>query len=92
MREKVKKETCNRKSKLDFDEVTELVPAKRGRPFMLGVDLDNKVQTYIKVIRKHGPVINTSIAKSLAKGIISATDRSLLVENSGTKNISKPWA
>ena len=34
----MKKETYNRKRKLDFDEVMEIVPAKTDRPFMLGVD------------------------------------------------------
>lgn len=82
-----------RKRKLDFDgEITELVPKKRGRPLLLGAELDTKIQKYINVLRDNGAVINTQIVVAAGKGIVTGTDKSLLVENGGSINITKDWA
>jgi hypothetical protein len=58
---------------------------KKGTPLKLGDDLDLKVQAYIKVIRSNGCVINSSNTKSIRKGIVLATDKTLFIENSGEK-------
>lgn len=92
MRDKFKTESSTRKRKLDFSDVTEIQSKKRGQPFTLGEELDSKVQAYIKVIRNNGCVVNSSITRSIGKGIVLATDKSLLSENGGQINITKSWA
>lgn len=83
----------SKKRKLDFDgEITELVPKKRGRPLLLGAELDTKVQRYITVLRDNGAVINTQIVVAAGKGLVAGTDKSLLSENGGSINITKDWA
>ena len=61
--------------------VKNLPVKKRGRPLLLGEELDTAVKNYIKAVRDAGGVINTSI--TIATGIVRKTDRSLLLENGG---------
>ena len=35
---------------------------KRGRPLMLGEELDMQVRTYLRAFRENGSVVNTTIA------------------------------
>jgi len=94
------KETKSLKRKLvdtdstDSDDlgVSELVPSKRGRKFLLGEELDGKVRALIKNIREAGGVINTAIVCTAGKGIVLSHDRSLLLENGGGIELSKYWA
>ena len=69
-----------------------LEPPKRGRPLLLGVELDKIVQEYIKRLQSGHAVVNASIVKALAEGIISACDPTLLSSNGGPITISKDWA
>lgn len=69
-----------------------LQPPKRGRPLLLGVELDKKVQEYIKRLRSGHAVVNSSIVKALAEGIVSGCDPTLLSSNGGPITISKDWA
>jgi len=84
----------SRKRKLfdDNSDVTELKPMKRGRPLLLGQELDTKVQYLINELRSKGGNINTRIVKALAKGVVIAQDRTLLRENGGGIDISRDWA
>ena len=41
--------------------VTELPERRRGRPLLLGEELDRKVQAYITALRKNGAVVNTAM-------------------------------
>lgn len=54
---------------------------------LLGAELDTKVQKYVSVLRNNGAVINTQIAIAAAKGIVTGTDRTMLVENGGSIDI-----
>ena len=64
-----------RKRTLDYSEepesaeLTELQPNKWGRKFLLGSELDSKVQTFVNNICISGGVINTAIVKASARGI-----------------------
>ena len=60
MRSKYNKLVTNKKWKLDFTEIDEIQSQKRGRPLLLGCELDQKVQHYIKTLRENGVVINTA--------------------------------
>ena len=88
-----------KKRKLEFSEndtdeleITEMHPKKRGRPLLLGQDLDMKMQEYVKMLRKNGSVINSAIVKSAAKALVMSKDRSLLAEYGGTISLSRYWA
>ena len=74
-----------RKDKRSPKKVLQL--KKRGRSLLLR-EIDFKVQKFLKVVRSHGVVINTSIAIATANGFIKhSNDKSL-------KHLSleRPWA
>ena len=72
--------------------VNELVNKKRGRPLLLGDELDKQVQAYITSLREHGAVINTAIAIACAEGIVKSHDSNLLECNGGHIALTKHWA
>jgi hypothetical protein len=61
---------------------------KRGRPVLLGEELDEKVQTLINELRNKGGNVNSRIVRALGKGVVKAKDRTLLVENGGSIEIT----
>jgi hypothetical protein len=69
-----------------------LPPAKRGRPLLLGEELDAQVCRHLTAIRKAGGIVNRRITISTALGIIRARKPSLLIENGGVVNVNKFWA
>ena len=69
-----------------------LPPKKRGRPLLLGDDLDLKVQMYLLKVREGGGVVSARIAMAAARGIILTCDRSMLAEFGGPVTLNKPWA
>ena len=73
-------------------EVDALPAAKRGRRVLLGVELDEAVQSYIKQLHKKGSGIGSRIVIAGAQGIISVRDRTLLAENGGPLLLTKDWA
>ena len=73
-------------------DITELQPRKRGRPVLLGEELDQKVQTLINELRNKGGNVNLRIVRALGKGVVKAKDRTLLVENGGSIEITLDWA
>ncbi|CAC5362591.1 unnamed protein product [Mytilus coruscus] len=92
MKRKYEEHLNLKKRKLNFDgDVDEIHSKKRGRPLLICTELDSKVQKYIDVLRDHGAVINTQIVIAAAKGITIGTDKTLLVENGGSIEITKNW-
>ena len=75
-------------------EVNALPVAKRGRRVLLGVELDEAVQSYvyIKQLHKKGGGIASRIVIAGAQGIISVHDQTLLAENGGSLLLTKDWA
>ena len=65
---------------------------KRGRPLMLGEEVDKQVRTYLKAFRENGAVVNTAIAMACAEGVIKAHDSNLLECNGGHISLAKTWA
>lgn len=65
---------------------------KRGRPLLLGKELDDQVKAYISALRNKGGVINSAIVKSCAIGIVMKTDIKLLKCNGGHIDVTKNWA
>ena len=72
------------------EEITQLAKKKRGRPLTLR-DLDDKVQQYIKALRKAGTPVNSRVILAAAEGIVKATDRTLLLENGGHIKLTLDW-
>ena len=48
----------------------ELPTKKRGKPLMIGEELDREVKNYLTEIRKRGGVVNVAIALGVGKGIV----------------------
>ena len=72
--------------------VTELPSKKRGRPTLLGKELEEKVKAYITVLREDGAVVNTKITIASTKGVILSHDANLLAANGGHIELTKHWA
>ena len=72
--------------------IKDLPQKKRGRPFLLGEQLDNQVEKYLKTLRDKGGVINTAIVMACAEGVITNHDSNLLASNGGYITITKDWA
>ena len=73
--------------------VVNSLPTKpRGRPLLLGQDLDKAVQDYVSAMRTVGGVINTAIVMAAAEGIVSAHDVAKLSSRGGHIHITKTWA
>ena len=51
---------------------------KRGRPLLLGSELDNLFKSYILELREIGGVVNLAIVMSAAIGIVKTRDANLL--------------
>ena len=85
------KERYKAELKKSPEQVTQLPSKKLGRPLTLGM-LDSKVQQYIRSLRAAGTPINARIAIAAAKGIVKATDRTMLYENGGHILLSGSWA
>ena len=62
------------------EEITQLAKKRRGRPLALG-NQDEKVQQYIRALRKAGTPVNARVVLAAAEGIVTATDCTLLFEN-----------
>ena len=71
--------------------VQELIPKKRGRPLILGEDLDKQVREYLLETRHRGGIINTAVAIATGTGIVMSQNPSLLVGD-GKVELTKDWA
>ena len=72
--------------------ITKLENKKRGRPLLIGMELDNQVQSYVSKLREKGGVVNSSIVQSAPIGIVMSHDANLLKCNGGHIEITKFWA
>ena len=73
-------------------DVTTLEERKRGRPLLVGEDVESYVRQFLRELRNHGGAVNTTITLAAATGIILAKDASLLAQNRGELDLSKEWA
>ena len=75
------------------DPTVKMLPTKsQGRPLLLGKELDESVQEYIKATRVAGGVVNTAIVMAAAVGIASSSDVMKLKSHGGHIDITKSWA
>ena len=73
-------------------DVTKIDSKKRGRPKLLPEDLMKKTIETVQSLRLEGAPISSSSFNAVAKGIVIANDRMLLVENDGHLSFSGSWA
>ena len=83
-------ETLKRNADNEGD-ITALPLKKRGRPLMLGEELDKSVQVYLRKVRECGGVVTSRIAVAAARGILLHYDRSMLAEFGGHVQFNLPW-
>ena len=69
--------------------VSVLSEKSRGRPLLIGSELEEHVKSFVGQMRSSGAVVNSAIARAAAKGIILAKDANLLEENGGGINLTK---
>ena len=77
--------------KLGDDIVPELLPMKRGRPLLIGDELDRQVREYILDTRRVGGDINTAVVIAGGTGIVMSQNPSLLKGMKDGK-LTKDWA
>ena len=76
---------------VDAINIDVLPGKKRGRPLLLGEELDRQVQAYLTSFRESGAVVNTAIAMGCAEGIVMSIDSNLLASNGGHISLTKDW-
>lgn len=85
-------ETKKKRRAEDDGDVSVLPCRKRGRPYLLGEELDTIVQLYLKKVREGGGVVSSRIAMAAARGIVLTYDSSKLTEFGGHIELNKSWA
>ena len=55
---------------LQLSELQQLPIRKRGRPPLIGKEIDRQVQVYLNEITELGGVVNTAIAIAVGNGVI----------------------
>ncbi len=78
----------------DVDDITpaDVFTKPRGRPPLLGDELDQQVQEHIKAIRESGGVVNRTIVLAAGHGIVSSHNRSFLDEYGGHIKLDRGWS
>lgn len=79
----------SRKRDADHKPVSTLPEKWLGRPLLIGQELEDKVKCFLTELRESGGVVNFQVTISTANGVVKARDANLLVENSGSIDISK---
>ena len=79
------------RAELDVITINELPEKKRGRPCLLGEDLDKQVRSYLIALRERGGVVNTAIVLACADGIVKSNDSNLLACNGGHVVFTRSW-
>ena len=54
----------------ELSELQELLTKKKGRPLLIGQELDRQVGAYLNAIRERGGVVNTAITIAVGTGIV----------------------
>ena len=72
-----------------FDDITDLPVMKK---ILIGEDLDQKVQLYLRKVREGGGALSARTAMAAAQGILRKCNRSMLAENDGPIQLNKHWA
>ena len=52
--------------------VKELVGHRRGRPLLLGSELDKQVQAYLTTLGKYSAIVNTALAMACNESVVKS--------------------
>ena len=74
------------------NEIAELLPKKRGRPLLLGKNVNEQVQLYLLKIRENGGIVTASVVVAATMGILMSRDRTQLAEFGSHLELSRQWA
>ena len=61
-------------------EIEELPQKCRGRPLLLGEELEDEVKSFIKVAQEKGTIVNTRTIIVTASGVVISHDANLLLK------------
>ena len=64
---------------------------KRGRPALMPEDLMKKTITLVEALRLKGAPVTASVINSIAKGVVIANYRSILIEYGGYLSLNSDW-
>lgn len=92
IRDAYRREVNMRRRIGEDDEVNSLPERERGRSKLLGNDLDETVQLYIKSVRDHSGVVSSGVVMAAARGILLSCAREKLVEFGGHIDLNRHWA
>ena len=73
-------------------DITEIVKKKTGRLTLLPDNLMKKVIETVTNLQLRGAPVSPAVIRAIARGVIIANDRSLLLENSGYIDLSTDWS
>ena len=76
----------------DEGEISSLPLRKRGRPPLLGEELDMKVELYLRKVRQSRGAVSARILMAAARGILLKCDRTKLAEFGGHVELKRNWA
>ena len=79
-------------SNYNKETLTLVKPKPRGRPKLLGDDLDSEVCDYIRDLRDEGGCVNNIIVQSIGRGVVLKRNKSLLPEYGGKLELSREWS
>ena len=82
-------ELAKRKGNGEDLPIKNLPQKKQGLPLLLGEQLDNHVEKYLKTLHDK---VNAAIVMACAEGVITNHDSNLLANNGGYIMITKGWA
>ena len=71
--------------------VNEITFRKRGRPALLPDNLMKKTIETIQAQLLKGALVTAAVINAIAKGIVTANDRTILVEHGGYLSLSHDW-
>ena len=72
--------------------IQSLPSKKRGRPLLLGSELDEQVKSYIKDVREKGGGIDTTVLIASAEAMVKKVDKNLLKDYGGPIDLTPTWA
>ena len=65
-------------------EIEELPQKRRGRPLLLGEELEDELKSFIEVACGKGTIVNTHSVMATARGVVISHDANLFLENGGS--------
>ena len=72
--------------------IVELPVKRRGRPLLLGEEIEREIQSFIESSRELGTAVSTAVVMATARGVVISHDSNLLAENGDCIDITKDWA